>query len=704
MPLTYPVSLQGLGAEWLGAPVSLWLIFAALLAALLIFDLGVLNKQDREIGFRASLIHSSFYIGLGLGFGAFVWWRLGSQAGLAYLTGFAVEKTLSLDNIFVIAMILLSFGVPRAYQHRVLFWGIIFAIVLRAILIGLGGILVAEFNWTLYVFSAFLIAMGGRILAFPGEEKPLSESPLLRFLRGHFNITDEIHGHNFLVRLRNPKTGKPEIFATPLMMALVMVEFSDVIFAIDSVPAIYAITSEPFIVYTSNIFAIMGLRALFFTLSSAIDRFRYLKPALAAVLIFIGSKIFIADLTGEEIPAWLSLGTIVGIITTAGLLSFWRARRGAAAAALPAASGALTLAVLAGGLWSLQQETVSYVTQPAGRGPVERIVTVTGTVDPASVAAVKVKAALPGRVEALPCSPGAAVKAGEICAIVGRDHYLALVDLERSRLAAAEARLKKAKIRLDRAKARSERMEAKARRQAAPSTALKKAQIAYKRAQARINRAEARAAGRRRALVAAQARLAATEIASPIDGTVLCRNVQAGQAIPAGAVLFEIAPPLALVEAQANLSAQDKSELNEGDKAMLRFKALPGRFFEGEVGEIRSEDRSPGAGEVIAVKVPNAGSLIEPGMQAFVQITVERRDDVLRVPNQALQYAGKQGGGEAGAGPAGPGWVRLWVLRGGEPAPERTKLGLEGRGYTEVVSGELRPGDHLILGEGASTG
>jgi tellurite resistance protein TerC len=301
---------------WMGTPVWMWLAFMGIVLALLTFDLGVLHGEHREISVRESILLSTMYISLGLAFGGWVWWQLGAEPGLNYLTGFVVEKTLALDNVFVIALIFSFFAVPRQYQHRVLFWGILGVIVLRAIMIGLGATLVAQFSWLLYVFAAFLILTGIKMLFMSDHQPEIGNNAVVRFMRKRFNVTDRHYGEAFFVREPHPVTGKPALFVTPLFMALVMVEIADVIFAVDSVPAIFAITTDPFIVFTSNIFAILGLRALYFALAAMIHRFHSLKPALAIVLIFIGSKIFIADLLGlEKFPAMLSLGITFGIIT-----------------------------------------------------------------------------------------------------------------------------------------------------------------------------------------------------------------------------------------------------------------------------------------------------------------------------------------------------------------------------------------------------
>ncbi len=314
-------------AEWMGKPAWMWLGFLGIVMALLAFDLGVLHRDNREIEVRESLLLSSMYIGLGLAFGGWVWWQLGPEPGMNYVTGFVVEKTLALDNVFVIALIFSFFAVPRLYQHRVLFWGILGVIVLRAIMIGLGATLVSEFSWVLYIFAAFLIITGIKMLVMGDKEPEIGQNPLVRFMRRRFNVTDEHHGQDFFVKKADPRTGRMVWFMTPLFMALVMVEIADVIFAVDSVPAIVAITTDPFIVYTSNIFAILGLRALYFALAAMIHRFQYLKPALAVVLVFIGSKVFVADLLGlEKFPAALSLGVTLAIIAAGILYSLWRTR------------------------------------------------------------------------------------------------------------------------------------------------------------------------------------------------------------------------------------------------------------------------------------------------------------------------------------------------------------------------------------------
>jgi len=314
----------------LGKPLWMWLAFIGIVVVLLVLDLGVLHRKHREIGIRESLVLSAGYIGLALLYGVWVWFSLGAESGLAYFTGFAIEKALAIDNVFVIAMIFSFFAVPQRYQHRVLFWGILGVIILRAIMIGLGAAIVAEFAWVLYVFAVFLIGTGVKMLAYADKETDISTNPLLKLIKRWFNVTDEHHGERFFIRKPDPKSGKMIRYMTPLFLALILIEIADVIFAVDSVPAIFAITTDPFIVYTSNIFAILGLRALYFALAAMVHRFHYLKYALAVVLIVIGAKIFVADLLGiDKIPPLLSLLVIVTILSAGVFYSMFKTRNSA---------------------------------------------------------------------------------------------------------------------------------------------------------------------------------------------------------------------------------------------------------------------------------------------------------------------------------------------------------------------------------------
>lgn len=304
--------------DFLGTPIWMWGIFITLVLGLLALDLGVLHKNSKEIGIKESLLMSGFYIAIGLAFGGWIWFQSGQQPAMEYVTGFVVEKSLAMDNIFIIAMIFSYFSIPRQYQHRVLLWGILGVIVLRGIMIAAGAAIVENFHWVLYLFAAFLVFTGIKMLFSSGhDEQDIGKNSILNFLRTRLPVTDRLHEERFFVKQPDANTGKLKTFVTPLFLALVMVEIADLIFAVDSIPAIFAITTDPFIVYTSNIFAILGLRALYFALAALIHRFAYLKYALAAVLVFVGSKIFVADMLDiAKIPPAVSLGVTVAILLT----------------------------------------------------------------------------------------------------------------------------------------------------------------------------------------------------------------------------------------------------------------------------------------------------------------------------------------------------------------------------------------------------
>ncbi len=317
-------------ATFMGKAAWLWLLFISIVVFLLALDLGFFHRDQHEIEVNESLKMSAAYITIGLLFGVWIWWNMGAESGMNYITGFLIEKSLSLDNIFVIALIFTGLNIPRKYQHRVLFWGIIGVIVLRGIMIGLGAVIVAEFSWVLYIFAGFLIFTGIKLL-FIGDvdHKPdIENNKAILFLKKHFNVTNQIHGQKFLVRLPDPKTGKVATFATPLLLALVAIEFVDLVFAVDSVPAIFTITTDPYIIYTSNIFAILGLRALYFALAAILHKFAYLKYALALVLIFIGSKVFIADMMGwAKFPPAISLGVTVALLAGGVIVSLIKTKK-----------------------------------------------------------------------------------------------------------------------------------------------------------------------------------------------------------------------------------------------------------------------------------------------------------------------------------------------------------------------------------------
>ena len=315
---------------FVGYPLWVWLMFFGFVLALLAFDLGVLHKEQHEITVAESLKLSAFYICMGLLFGAWLWWYKGSTAGMEYLTGYLIEKSLSMDNVFVIALIFSSLGIPRLYQHRVLFWGILGVIVLRAIMIGLGAVLVAQYQGVLVLFGLFLIFTGVKMLFSNDEHSDIQDNKFYKWLRTKMRFTPTLHKEKFWVRGEDHQLSKGW-WATPLFLALILVETADLVFAVDSIPAIFAITQDPFIVYTSNIFAILGLRALYFALAAMVHRFEYLKYALSVVLVFIGVKVGLVYFNHEgivdfTIPTALSLGVTFGLLVLGVLYSLWKTR------------------------------------------------------------------------------------------------------------------------------------------------------------------------------------------------------------------------------------------------------------------------------------------------------------------------------------------------------------------------------------------
>lgn len=306
-----------------------WMGFLALVAALLALDLGVLNRKDHVVKPREALGWSALWITLGLAFGAFVWRSYGAGPGLEYLTAYVVEKSLSVDNIFVFVVIFGALGIPPIYQHRVLFWGIVTALVLRGLMIAGGAALLHRFHWVTWVFAGFLVLTGVKILFAPGAEPHPERSAAFRALRRIVPATPRFDGHKFFT-VENGKR-----VATPLFFALAMIEFTDVVFAVDSIPAVFAVTQDPFIVFTSNIFAILGLRSLYFLLAGVIDKFVYLKPSLAVVLVFVGAKMAVAPWL--KIPPAISLAVVLGILAVGAVASVARTRGRGAAPAPPAA-------------------------------------------------------------------------------------------------------------------------------------------------------------------------------------------------------------------------------------------------------------------------------------------------------------------------------------------------------------------------------
>lgn len=286
-----------------------WTAFAVMVLGMLALDLGVFHKESRASTVRESLAWSAVWVSLALVFAGGLWWRQGQTAGLEFLTAYLVEKSLSVDNIFVFVMVFAAFGIPAARQHRVLFWGVLGALVLRAIFIAAGAALLARFHWMLYVFGGLLAVTGLKMLFFKGEAEDPSQSPVVRLARRFLPATDRLHGDAFIM-----KEGGRRL-ATPLALSLAAVEGADVVFAVDSIPAVFAVTLDPFIVYTSNVFAILGLRSMYFVLAGVVDRFVHLKTGLAFVLLFVGAKMLAMDFL--KVPPLVSLAVIVSILTMA---------------------------------------------------------------------------------------------------------------------------------------------------------------------------------------------------------------------------------------------------------------------------------------------------------------------------------------------------------------------------------------------------
>ncbi|WP_062348357.1 TerC family protein [Novosphingobium sp. CCH12-A3] len=313
--------MEFLFADWLGTPAWFWLAFLGLVVALTAFDLGVLHKEDKAMGIGESLKLTAFYVTIALLFGAWVWAEKGADLGMKYYTGFFIEKALSIDNVFVISLIFTFFAIPPKYQYRALLWGIVAVIFLRGAMIAGGAALVEQAYWVLYIFAAFLVFTGIKMFFANDHDPDIGNNPAVRWISRHMRVTKELHDQHFFVKVPDEKTGKMVNAATPLFLALVVINLADLVFAVDSVPAIFAITTDTFIVYTSNIMAILGLRALYFALAAMIDRFAYLKYALAAVLVFIGSKIF-----GDKFPPVLSLGVTFALIAGGVAYSLWKTR------------------------------------------------------------------------------------------------------------------------------------------------------------------------------------------------------------------------------------------------------------------------------------------------------------------------------------------------------------------------------------------
>ena len=305
---------------------TVWLAFTALVGALLILDLGVLNRRSHVLSFKEAMSWSLGLIAFALLFGLFILWREGTQPALEYYTGYLIELSLSVDNLFVFILIFSYFGVPAQAQPKVLKWGILGAIVMRFIMIALGALLLERFDWIIYVFGGILLLTGVRMLTQKDEMIEPEKNPVVRLARRFLPFTRSYDGVHFFTR-----HGSGKLLATPLLLVLLVVEWSDLVFAIDSIPAIFAVTRDPFLVYSSNVFAILGLRALFFVLAGMMDKFVYLKPGVALILIFVGVKMTLSYWL--HIPIILSLAVILVTLATAVALSLRRSAREARQAA-----------------------------------------------------------------------------------------------------------------------------------------------------------------------------------------------------------------------------------------------------------------------------------------------------------------------------------------------------------------------------------
>ncbi len=314
--------LQSIGTWWM------WVGFVIFVVAMLAIDMVALGRKGaHRVGTKEALIWSLVWFTLALLFGAALWGWLDHTIGrevantklMEYLTGYLLEKTLAMDNIFVFVMIFTYFAVPLEFQKRILVYGVLGAIVLRVLMILLGAWLIAQFHWILYIFGAFLLITGIKMFVFAEHDTNLAENPILKWLGNHLRVTNEYHGDKFFIVVQGVR------WFTPMFLVLILIEFSDVIFAMDSIPAIFAITKDPFIVFTSNIFAILGLRALYFLLADMSERFHLLKFGLALVLIFVGTKMLIVD--WFKIPVAVSLGVVIAVLGTSVLLSLMASRK-----------------------------------------------------------------------------------------------------------------------------------------------------------------------------------------------------------------------------------------------------------------------------------------------------------------------------------------------------------------------------------------
>ena len=306
-------------------PLWAWIAFNGFVLAMLALDLGVFHRKSHEVRLREALAWSAVWVALALAFNALIWSRYGQQRALEFLTGYLIEKSLSVDNIFVFVLIFTYFRVPAKYQHKVLFWGILGALLMRAAFIAAGVTLIQRFHWIIYVFGAFLVVTGIRMAVQQDKEIHPEKNPVLRLAKRLMPVSTSYDGDRFFTLQGGRRA------ATPLFVALLLVETTDLIFAVDSIPAILAITQDPFIVYTSNVFAILGLRALYFALAGVVRMFHYLSIGLAGVLVFVGGKMLLVSVV--KVPTALSLGVIAAILAVSVVASVMRPRPPAAGAA-----------------------------------------------------------------------------------------------------------------------------------------------------------------------------------------------------------------------------------------------------------------------------------------------------------------------------------------------------------------------------------
>jgi tellurite resistance protein TerC len=297
----------------------LWIGFSVLVLAVLALDLGVFHRKAHAVGFREALSWTSVWVTLALLFGAGVWHWSGRQKGLEFFAGYLIEYSLSADNVFVFVFIFSYFAVPPPWQHKVLFWGVLGALVMRLVMIGLGVALIRRFGWILYVFGAFLLFTGLKMVFGKQKEIHPERNPVVRWFRKRVPVTSVCHSDRFVARVDGRRV------ATPLLVVLVCVEASDLVFAVDSIPAIFAVTLDPFIVYTSNVFAILGLRSLYFVLAGMVDKFQYLRAGLGIVLAFVGVKMLLAH-TAYKIDTLVALGVVAGVLAVTVAASFFRRR------------------------------------------------------------------------------------------------------------------------------------------------------------------------------------------------------------------------------------------------------------------------------------------------------------------------------------------------------------------------------------------